>query len=46
MISSWHTNGAHIAMADGSVRFIETNTDPELLRKLITKSGEEEIEEW
>jgi prepilin-type processing-associated H-X9-DG protein len=35
--------GFHMAMADGSVRFLAISVDPKTLRALITKSGNERI---
>lgn len=46
MISSWHFGGAQAALADGSVRFINTNIDAVVLKNLMTKAGGERIEEW
>jgi prepilin-type processing-associated H-X9-DG protein len=36
---SFHTGGANILLADGSVRLLESSTDPEPLRALITRAG-------
>jgi prepilin-type processing-associated H-X9-DG protein len=46
MISSWHYDGAQVGFADGSVRFINTNVDAGVLKKLMTKDGGEDIEAW
>lgn len=42
MLSSYHPNGAHALMADGSVRFLGENTDPEVLKALTTAAGSEQ----
>jgi len=42
-ISSHHTGGAHIAMADGSVRFVNEKIDPKLLKALVTTDGGEHV---
>jgi prepilin-type processing-associated H-X9-DG protein len=34
-------DGFHVAFADGSVRFLSSESDPEVLRALITSSGGE-----
>ncbi len=36
VISTWHDKGANVLMADGSVRRVPLNTDPKILRTLIT----------
>lgn len=46
MISSWHSGGAQVGLADGSVRFINTNMDPNVVKNLMTRDGGEDIEEW
>ncbi len=43
MISSWHSNGAHVAFADGSVRFINSDIHPGILHASLTKDGSENI---
>ena len=43
-ISSFHANGANIALADGSVRFLSAKTDPALLKKMATIDGGERFE--
>lgn len=42
-ISSHHSGGAHIAMADGSVRFVNEKIDPKLLKALVTIDGGEPV---
>ena len=42
-IGSVHTGGANVAMADGSVQFIEDTIQPETLRATLTKSGGESV---
>lgn len=41
--SSYHRDGANVAMADGSVRFLRTATDPRVLRAISTANGGEEV---
>ena len=38
-----HTRGAHVLMADGSVRFVSNNTSPEILKALGTPAGNENV---
>ena len=40
-IYSFHPGGAHVALADGSVRFLKETTGLPLLRSLVTRSGAE-----
>jgi prepilin-type N-terminal cleavage/methylation domain-containing protein/prepilin-type processing-associated H-X9-DG protein len=40
---SWHTGGANIALADGSVRFLSTNIDGSVLRRLGNRHDGEVI---
>jgi prepilin-type processing-associated H-X9-DG protein len=42
-VHSLHTGGANVLMADGSVRFLKTDLDPQMLRGLLTKSGGEVV---
>ncbi len=35
------SSGFHVALADGSVRFIQTTIDPKILKALITRAGGE-----
>lgn len=44
--SSPHTGGAQFTFADGSVHFLSDETEPDVLRALLTKSGGEEIGEF
>ena len=46
LLSSWHSNGAQAALADGSVRFVSESTDPRILRALLTIDGGEEVKDW
>lgn len=41
LLSSEHAGGAHALLADGSVRFISENIDPEILRGMTTRAGGE-----
>ncbi|MCR9199950.1 MAG: DUF1559 domain-containing protein [Planctomycetaceae bacterium] len=43
-LSSWHTGGAQILLGDGSVRFLSEQTDPAVLRALMTADGGESQE--
>ncbi len=51
LASSFHSpprrdsHGAHVLLADGSVRFLTSRIQPELLRKLSTATGNEVIDE-
>lgn len=38
---SWHSGGAFVAFADGSVHFFSNETDVEIVRSLCTCSGRE-----
>ncbi|MFZ1933466.1 MAG: DUF1559 domain-containing protein [Thermoguttaceae bacterium] len=40
---SEHANGANFLLADGSVRFISSNIDPQVLRALATAQGREPV---
>ena len=40
-ISSFHTDGANMAFVDGSVGFMPETITPEVLRVLLTRSGDE-----
>lgn len=44
--SSYHQNGAHTVLADGSVRFLSVNTDPRVLRAITTVNGGENSGEF
>lgn len=45
-LRSYHVGGAHVAMADGSVRFASSNIHTATFRALGTRSGSEVIGEW
>lgn len=45
-IWSQHTGGAHILIADGSVRFLSTFVDPKVVKGLISKNGGEHITDY
>jgi len=42
--SSWHSGGAHVALGDGSVRFITDQIDQETLRRLANRADGELVE--
>lgn len=42
-ISSSHQKGVNVLFADGSVRFLSSETSPELLRAIITRDGAETV---
>ena len=46
IVSSYHLFGANILMGDGSVRFLGEETDPQVLRSLITRNGGEEVSDF
>jgi prepilin-type processing-associated H-X9-DG protein len=39
LISSAHTGGGHVLMADGTVRFISSSVSPEILKQLTTRAA-------
>jgi prepilin-type processing-associated H-X9-DG protein len=41
--SSPHRGGVNAAFADGSVRFLDNSIDPEVLRAMTTRSGQETV---
>ncbi|WP_437192938.1 DUF1559 family PulG-like putative transporter [Planctomicrobium sp. SH527] len=45
-LRSYHVGGAHVAMADGSVRFASSNIHRATFQALGTRSGSEVIGEW
>jgi len=42
-ISSHHSGGAHMAMVDGSVRFVSEKVDAKLLKTIVTIDGDEPV---
>jgi hypothetical protein len=46
ILSSYHRGGAHLFLADGSVRFISDQVDPTVLRALTTASGNDPVGEY
>jgi prepilin-type processing-associated H-X9-DG protein len=46
MMSSLHQGGAHVLLADGTVRFISQDIDPQTLKALVSADGGERIGEW
>lgn len=45
MMSSYHREGGHMVMGDGSVRFLNEKIDPRILRKLTTIDGGEKLDD-
>jgi prepilin-type processing-associated H-X9-DG protein len=45
-IRSRHRGGAHVAFADGSVRFLSNDTDPQVVRALTTIASGEDVGEF
>ena len=45
-VSSWHARGAQVALADGSVRFMNTSTSPAILKSLLTKDAGDVVGDW
>ncbi len=45
-ISSHHPGGAHVAFCDGRVRFLKNDTDPKIVRALLTIAGGEDVSEF
>jgi hypothetical protein len=43
-LGSLRPGGFHMAMADGSVRFVRISVDPKYIRAVVTKSGQEVVE--
>ncbi|HEY3963901.1 MAG TPA: DUF1559 domain-containing protein [Planctomycetaceae bacterium] len=43
ILSSYHTGGAYVALADGSVRFLSEKIDPKVLQALTTATGGENV---
>lgn len=43
---SWHAGGAHIALCDGTVRFIGENISAAVLSSLVTRAGGEVVGEF
>lgn len=46
IMSSHHIGGAQAAMADGSVLFISADTDPKILKALLTVDGKEAVGDY
>jgi prepilin-type processing-associated H-X9-DG protein len=42
-ISSHHGGGANVVFADGSIRFLSSNTSPEVVKALLTTAGGEMV---
>jgi hypothetical protein len=46
VVSSYHHAGGHVGLADGSVRFVSEQIDPNVLRALLTATGGEPAGEF
>jgi prepilin-type processing-associated H-X9-DG protein len=46
LISSFHAGGAHVALADGAVRWVNESIDPTVLKALVTANGGEPEREF
>jgi prepilin-type processing-associated H-X9-DG protein len=46
MASSLHVGGAHVLMADGSVRFVSQNIYPKTLQALVSADSGDIVGEW
>jgi prepilin-type processing-associated H-X9-DG protein len=46
IMSSWHVGGAQAVFADGSVRFLSQDIDPQVFKALTTANGGESVEDW
>ena len=44
--SSFHAGGSQVMLADGSVRFMSENTDPEILRSLLISDDGRPSDNW
>jgi len=45
-LTSYHTGGVHVLLADGAVRFLSNNTDLALIKKLCVRDDGTVIGEW
>ena len=45
-ISSHHPGGAHVVFCDGRIRFLKNDTDPKIVRALLTIAGGEDVSEF
>ena len=43
IVSAWHAGGAYGLLADGTVRFLNEDIDPQILKALTTIAGEEPV---
>lgn len=43
-LGSAEMGGFHVGMADGAIKFITENVDPELFQKMLTRAGKEPIQ--
>ena len=43
LVYAFHPGGAHVAMADGALRFVADNTSMQILGQLATRAGGESI---
>ncbi len=46
ILSGWHPGGAHGLLADGAVRFLSEDIDPQVLKALTTIAGGEPVDDF
>ena len=45
-LSSYHGNGTHVLLVDGSVRYVSAHIEPAVLKKLATIDKSEAVAEF
>ena len=43
LLYAFHPGGAHVAMADGAVRFVAESTEVRVLGQMATRAGSESV---